>query len=119
MSGHRPRPRLRWRRSAAAVALAAAAWVVVLGVTVAVDDFPRGLLLLLCAALVAAGAWEGVLRRGWARVAGLAVGGVALGGGVAALGDEGYRRSLLLLGLAGLVWHAAARLAFRPDVVLP
>src|SRR3954470_3124800 len=98
MSGHRPRPRLRWRRSAAAVALAAAAWVLVLGLTVAVDDFPRGVLLLECAALVAAGAWEGVLRRGWGRVAGLTVATVALAGGVVVLGDEGYRRSLLLLG---------------------
>ena len=119
MSAPRRRSRVRWRRTTAAVALAAAAWVLALGVTVAVDDFPRGLLLLLCAALVAAGAWEGVLRRGWARLAGLAVGGAALAGGVLVLGDEGYRRSLLLLGLGALVWHAAARAAFRPDVVLP
>jgi len=101
------------------VALVAAAGVLVLGVTVAVDDFPRGLLLLLCAALVAAGTWEGVLRRGWGRVAGLAIAGAALAGGLYVLGDEGYRRSLLLLGVAALVWHAAARVAFRADVVLP
>src|SRR3954452_17684255 len=118
MSGPSRRSTVRWRRSTAALALAAAAWVFVLGVTVAVDDFPRGLLLLLCAALVAAGAWEGVLRRGWARLAGLAVGGAALAGGVLVLCDEGYRRSLLLLGLGALVWHAAARAAFRPDVAL-
>jgi diacylglycerol kinase family enzyme len=110
---------VHWRRSAAAVALAAAAWVLVLGVTVAVDDFPRGLLLLLCAALVAAGAWEGVLRRGWGRVAGLAVSGAALAGGVLVLGDDGYRQSLVLLGVGALIWHAAARVAFRPDVILP
>ena len=119
MPGPGRRPRVRWRRTTAAVALVAAAWVGVLAVAVAVDDFPRGLLLLLCAALVAAGAWEGVLRRGWGRVAGLAVAGVALAGGVVVLSDEGYRRSLLLLGLGALVWHATARLAFRPDVVLP
>jgi diacylglycerol kinase family enzyme len=119
MSGPSRRPHPPWRRITAAVALVAAAWVVVLGVTVAVDDFPRGLLLLLCAALVAAGAWEGVLRRGWGRVAGLAVSGVALAGGVLVLGDEGYLRSLLLLGLGALIWHAAARVAFRPNVVLP
>ena len=119
MSGPSRRSHLRWRRASAAVALAAAAGVLVLGVTVAVDDFPRGLLLLLCAALVAAGTWEGVLRRGWGRVAGLAIAGAALAGGVYVLGDEGYRRSLLLLGVAALVWHAAARVAFRADVVLP
>src|SRR5215218_3092597 len=119
MSAPRRRSRVRWRRTTAAVALAAAAWVLALGVTVAVDDFPRGLLLLLCAALVAAGAWEGVLRRGWARLTGLAVGAAALAGGLVVLGDEGYSRTLLLLGLGALVWHAAARAAFRPDVVLP
>jgi diacylglycerol kinase family enzyme len=119
MSGPSRRSPLRWRRSAAVVALAAAVWIVVLGVTVAVDDFPRGLLLLLCAALVAAGIWEGVLRRGWARVASLAVAGAALAGGVVVLGDDGYRQSLLQLGLGALIWHAAARVAFRPDVVLP
>ena len=114
MSGPSRRSHLNWRRITAAVALAAAAWVFVLGVIVAVDDFPRGLLLLLCAALVAAGAWEGVLRRGWGRVAGLAVSGVALAGGVLVLGDEGYLLSLVLLGVGALIWHAAARAAFRP-----
>ena len=77
------------------------------------------MLLLLCAALVAAGAWEGVLRRGWGRVAGLAVSGVALAGGVLVLGDEGYLQSLVLLGVGALIWHAAARAAFRPNVTLP
>ncbi len=113
------RPRRHWRRTAAAVALAAAAWVLVLGVAAAVHDFPRGLLLLVCGALVAAGAWEGVLRRGWGRVAGLTVAVVALTGGILLLIDEGYSRTLLLLGLGALVLHAAARSAFRSDVVLP
>jgi hypothetical protein len=91
----------------------------VLALVAAVDDFPRGLLLLGCSALIAAGAWEGVLRRGWGRVAGLAVAGAALAAGILLLIDEGYLRTLLLLGLCALVWHAAARSAFRPDVVLP
>src|SRR5215213_2572796 len=106
MSGPSRRSHLRWRRAAAFVALAAASWIVVL-----VDDFPRGLLLLLCAAVVAAGIWEGVLRRGWARVGSLAVAGLALVGGVLVLGDDGYRQSLLQLGLGALIWHAAARVA--------
>ena len=113
------RPRVRQRRTAAVVALAAAAWVAVLGVAAALDDFPRGLLLLACAAVVAAASWEGVLRRGWARAAGLVLAVGALLGGVLLLADEGYRRTLLLLGLGALVWHGAAREAFRPDVVLP
>src|SRR3954465_13288313 len=119
MSTPRHRPRRRWRRPAAAVALGAVAWVLALGVVVAVDDFPRGLLLLACGALVAAGAWEGVLRRGWGRVAGLAVAAAALCAGAVLLADEGYARDLVLLGLGALVWHTAARVAFRPDVVLP
>ena len=109
----------RRRRATAAVALAAAVWVTVLSLAAAVDDFPRGLFLLVCGALVAVGVWEGVLRRGWGRVAGLAGAGAALTGGVLLLIDEGYLRTLLLLGLGALVWHAAARSAFRPDVVLP
>ena len=113
------RPRRRRRRTATVVALAAAVWVAALSVRAAVDDFPRGLLLLTCGALVAAGAWEGVLRRGWGRVAGVAVAGTALAGGALLLTDEGYLRTLLLLGLGAVVWHAAARAAFRPEVVLP
>lgn len=111
-------PRLR-RRTAAVVALAAALWVALLSLQAALDDFPRGALLLVCGALVAAGAWEGVLRRGWGRVAGLAVAGVALAGGVLLLVDEGYLRTLLWLGVGAVVWHVAARSAFRPDVELP
>jgi diacylglycerol kinase family enzyme len=111
--------RIRWRRTNAAVALAAAIWVVVLALEAAADDFPRGLLLLGCGALVAAGAWEGVLRRGWGRVAGLAVAGAAVLGGVLLLADDGYLRTLLLLVLGALVLHTAARSAFRPAVVLP
>jgi diacylglycerol kinase family enzyme len=113
------RSRSRRRRTAAAVALAAAAWVTVLSVQAAVTEFPRGLLLLACGALVAAGAWEGVLRRGWGRAAGLAVACAALAGGVLLLMDEGYLRTLVPLGLGALVLHATARSAFRPHVVLP
>jgi diacylglycerol kinase family enzyme len=111
--------RVRRRRIAAAVALACGAWTLALGVVVAVDDFPRGLLVLLCGAVVAVGAWEGVLRRGWGRGAGLTVALLALSGAVYLLADEGYLRVLLLLGLGATGWHVAARIAFRPDVVLP
>src|SRR4051794_10360036 len=114
------RARVRRRRRIAAVAaLLCAAWTLLLVVVVAVDDFPRGLLVLACGALVAAGAWEGVLRRGWGRVAGLAVAVLALSGAVYLLVDEGYLRVLLLLGVGAAGWHVAARIAFRPHVVLP
>src|SRR4051795_414329 len=107
------------RRTAAVLALVGACWTIVFTLAVAIVDFPRGLLVLGCGALVAAGAWEGVLRRGWGRVAGLAVAVTALAGGAWLLVDDGFLRTLLLLGLGTLVWHTAARLAFRPDVVLP
>ncbi|TFV88901.1 diacylglycerol kinase family protein [Blastococcus sp. CT_GayMR16] len=107
------------RRTAAVLALAAAVWTATLLVTVALDDFPRGLLVLVCGLVVAGGAWEGVLRRGWGRVAGLAVAGAALLGFGILLVDDGFLRDLLLLGIGVLIWHAGARLAFRPEVVLP
>jgi diacylglycerol kinase family enzyme len=109
----------RRRRIAAAVALAGAAWTLFLVVVVTVEDFPRGLLVLLCGALVAAGAWEGVLRRGWGRIAGVAVAVVALAGTVYLLADEGYLRVLVLLGLGAAGWHLGARVAFRPHADLP
>jgi diacylglycerol kinase family enzyme len=86
---------------------------------VAVDDFPRGLLVLVCGMLVAAGVWEGVLRRGWGRAAGLSVAAAALVGAGIFLLDDGFLRQLVLLGLGALVWHVGARLAFRPKVALP
>ena len=73
------RPRTTGRRTAAVLALAGALWMVVFALVVAIDDFPRGLLVLLCALLAAAGVWEGVLRRGWGRVAALAVAARAVG----------------------------------------
>jgi diacylglycerol kinase family enzyme len=109
----------RRRRTVAAVALAAAAWVTAVSLEAAVSDFPRGLLLLACGALLAAGVWEGVLRRGWGRAAGLAVAGAAVTGGAWLLMDAGYLRTLILLGVGAAVWYAAARAAFRPAVVLP
>jgi diacylglycerol kinase family enzyme len=101
------------------VSLACAAWTLLTALVVAVDDFPRGLLVLACGALVAAGAWEGVLRRGWGRVAGVTVAVLALSGAVYLLADEGYLRVLILLGLGAVGWHVTARIAFRPDVTLP
>src|SRR3954462_705174 len=109
MSTPSHRPRRRWRRTAAAVALGAVAWVLALGVIVAVDDFPRGLVLLGCAALVAAGAWEGVLRRGWGRVAGIAVAVAALAAGTVVLADQGYRRGPRLGPPSARGWARTAR----------
>src|SRR3954471_11748972 len=113
------RARERRRRIAAVVALVFAAWTFLLAVLAVVDEFPRGLLVLLLAGVIAAGAWEGVLRRGWGRVAGISVAMLALAAAVYVLADEGYLRTLLLLGVGTLGWHVASRIAFRPEVVLP
>jgi diacylglycerol kinase family enzyme len=104
------------RRVAAAVALAGALLLVTSAVAVAVDDFPRGLVVLGCGLVVAAGTWEGVLRRGRARFAALAVPATALAGAALLLVDEGFVRDLGLLAAGALVWHVGARLAFRPAV---
>jgi diacylglycerol kinase family enzyme len=107
------------RRTAAVVAVGAAVFTLTAAVAVAVDDFPRGLMILACGLLAAVGAWEGVLRRGWARAGALGLVVAALGGGVLLLADEGFLRSLGLLALGTLVWHVAARTAFDPQVDLP
>jgi diacylglycerol kinase family enzyme len=101
------------------VALAGACWTAAFAVTAATDHFPRSLLALLCGAAVAAGSWEGVLRRGWGRAAGLAIAGLGLLAFGVLLVDDGFLREFLLLGLGALILHAAARLAFRPEIDLP
>src|SRR4051812_44037024 len=116
--GRKRRRRTTGRRTAAVIAIGAALWTLGLAVVVAVYDFPRGVLFLLCGLVVAAGSWEGVLRRGWGRVAALTVAALALVAAIRFLADEGFLRSLLLLGIGGLVWFTAARLAFDPHVVL-
>ena len=107
------------RRLAAVVALLVGAATFVLAVAVAVNQFPRGLWLLGCVVLAAAAASYGVLRRGIARIAGLAVAGVAL---VVALGLVlvGGRALVDFLVVAGLlVCLAASRAAFAVHVDLP
>src|SRR3954451_1248353 len=93
------RRRTTGRRTAAVVAVGAALFTVSAAVVAAVDDFPRGLLVLLCGLVAAAGSWEGVLRRGRARAAAIGIAVLALAGGVWSLADEGFLRTLLLVGL--------------------
>src|SRR4051794_33878717 len=95
---HRRR-RTTGRRMAAVLAILAACWTLLLTLIVAIDDFPRGLLVLLGVAVLVAGAWEGVLRRGWGRVAGMAVAAAGLAGAAVLAYEDGFVRELLLLGL--------------------
>ena len=112
--------RIPWqRRVAAVVALLVGAATLVLAVVQAVSNFPRGLVLLACVVLAAAAAWYGVLRRGFARVAGLVVAGIAL---VAALvlvvvGGTPFADVLVVAGL--LISLAASRAALSGHVDLP
>ena len=107
------------RRLLALLALVVGVGTVVLAVVVAVGEFPRGLVVLGCVVLAGAAAWYGVLRRGFARVAGLVVAGLALAGAVA-LVVVGGGRFVDLLVLAGLlVCLAAARGALAVHVELP
>jgi diacylglycerol kinase family enzyme len=113
------RRRRTGRRTAAVLAVAAGVFTLLAVVTAAIQDFPRGLLILMCGSLAAAGSWEGVLRRGRARAGAMAVALAALGGGILLLADEGFLRTLLLLTLSALVWHVGARIAFSTHVDLP
>jgi diacylglycerol kinase family enzyme len=113
------RRRRTGRRTAAVLAVAAGMFTLLAVVTAAIQDFPRGLLILMCGSLAAAGSWEGVLRRGRARAGAMAVALAALGGGILLLADEGFLRTLLLLTLSALVWHVGARIAFSTHVDLP
>ena len=107
------------RRLFALVALVLGAATIALAVAVAVSEFPRGLAVLGCVVLAGAAAWYGVLRRGFARVAGLTVAGVALAGAVALI-VVGGGRFVDLLVLAGfLVSLAAARATLDVHVDLP
>ena len=107
------------RRLLALAALVVGAATVALAVAVAVSEFPRGLAVLACVLLAGAAAWYGVLRRGFARVAGLTVAGLALAGAVALI-VVGGGRFVDLLVLAGfLISLAAARATLTVHVDLP
>ena len=107
------------RRLTAVIALVAIVATIALAVAVAVTEFPRGLGLLACVVVAGAAAWYGVLRRGPARVAGLAVAALALAGAVALLvaDDSSLDELLVVVGL--LIALAASRTAVGMHVDLP
>jgi diacylglycerol kinase family enzyme len=88
-----------------------------LAVVVAVQEFPRGLIALACVAVAAAAAWYGILRRGAARIAGLAIGALGLGAAIVLLASDRLLEALLVL--AALVLGcicARAAFAVRTDL---
>ena len=90
-----------------------------LAVTVAVREFPRGLWLLILVLIAGSSAWFGMIRRGIARVAGLALASLALVGALGLVVTRGTPLADLLV-LAGLLLAlAAARATLGVHVDLP
>jgi diacylglycerol kinase family enzyme len=110
---------MRRQRLAAIVALLAGAATAVLAVVVAVNEFPRGLVLLGCVAVAAVCAWYGALRRGVARVAGLSIAGLTLVAALVLLATGGTPGADLLVVVGLLVTLAASRATLSVHVDLP
>lgn len=101
------------------VALLAGTATAVLGVIVAVKEFPRGLAVIACLVIAVVAAWYGVLRRGVARLAGLYIAGIAAAGAIVLIAVGG-KFGVDLLVLAGvLLTLAATRAAFLARTELP
>jgi diacylglycerol kinase family enzyme len=107
------------RRLAAVAALVVGAATAVLGVVVAVDQFPRGLVLVVCVVVAGAAACYGVLRRGAFRVVGLTVAALALVGALVLVVVTGDVLVDLLVVAGLLVSVALAREALVMHVDLP
>jgi diacylglycerol kinase family enzyme len=107
------------RRLAAAITLVVGAATIVLAVTVAASEFPRGLIVLGCVVVAGAAGWYGALRRGFGRKAGFAVAAVALAAAVAMLVFGGSPGLDLLVVVGLLVTLAAARQTLNVHVDLP
>jgi diacylglycerol kinase family enzyme len=107
------------RRAWACAALALVAAAAVLAVRLAIERFPRGLLVLVCLALAVAAGWNAVRRRGTARQVGLIAAAALLAGALLLILLEGkVVLDLLVAALfAGAV--ASARMAFRVHQQLP
>jgi diacylglycerol kinase family enzyme len=107
------------RRLLATIALVTGAATFVLALVVAVSEFPRGLGLLGCVLMAGATAWYGILRRGFARVAGLTVAVLAIAVAVALVVAGGSPLVDLLVVVGLLVSLAASRATLAVHVDLP
>lgn len=106
------------RRIAAIGALLLGFGGLALAVVVAVQEFPRGLIALVCVAVAAFGAWYGVLRRGLVRAAGFCVGVLGAGAAVVLLLSDRLFAEVVVV--AALVLScASARAAFGLRGPLP
>jgi Diacylglycerol kinase catalytic domain len=107
------------RRLMAVCALVVAVATLVLAVAVAINQFPRGLILLGCVLIAGVSAWYGLRRRGIVRVVGVIVAGIALVGAIVLIVVGGARFVDLLVVVGLLASLAAASAAFTIHVDLP
>jgi diacylglycerol kinase family enzyme len=107
------------RRAAAIVALALFAVGLAAGAYFAVTTFPDGLFLVALLIASAGASWYGLIRRGFARIAGLGCAALLLLGSVVWVIASGGIVDLVVVGLAALGGVAASRRAFAVRVPLP
>jgi diacylglycerol kinase family enzyme len=106
------------RRIAAIGALLLGLGAFALAVVVAVQEFPRGLIALVCVAVAASATWYGVLRRGPVRIAGVCVGVLGVGAAVVLLASDQLFEELVVVA-ALVLSFACARAAFGFRAHLP
>ena len=106
------------RRVAALGALLLGLGGLALAIVVAVQEFPRGLIALVCVAVGASAAWYGVVRRGPGRAAGLCVGVLGIGAALVLLVSDRLLEELVVVAALGLS-GACARGAFGLRAHLP
>jgi hypothetical protein len=108
------------RRAAATFALAIGPATLLLALYIVVEQFPRGLEVVGCVAVALVVGWYGLLRRGAVRVASLGVALAALAAPVVILLAHGnHLAEAVLIGVGIASTLAAARAAFRRNVLLP
>jgi diacylglycerol kinase family enzyme len=102
------------RRVAAIVAIAGTLVALAAAAYVFVDEFPRGVVVLVAILAAVLAAWHGVVRRGPPRVVGFGLAAVLLMVAAAVLlaGDD--RLLLALIAVAAAIGVGGARLAFKP-----
>jgi diacylglycerol kinase family enzyme len=93
-----------------------------LAIVIALQEFPRGLIVLGCVVVAVGAAWYGALRRGAVRVTGLAVGAIGLVAAVLPLFEDRLLEELVViaaLALGSICGQAAFRLRADSARVAP
>jgi Diacylglycerol kinase catalytic domain len=107
------------RRVAAIAAIVGTVVAIGTAVFVFVDEFPRGVVVVIAIFAGGVAGWHGLVRRGPPRVLGFALAGLLLAIAAAVLLAGSDRWLLALIAVAAVIALAAARLAFRPQNLLP